>query len=453
MKLYNSYSQTIEELKPIEEGKISMYVCGPTVYNYPHIGNARPIVVFDTLKKALSAQGYEVTFASNYTDVDDKIIKTAIEQNVSEKEITDKFIAAYNDVRRGLHADLPDYAPRVTETMDRIIEFIDKMVKNGSAYQVGGDVYFRVNSDKKYGELSHQSIDDLMVGARIDENEKKENPLDFTLWKETTEGIKWDSPWSKGRPGWHTECVVMINDIFENGRIDIHGGGQDLKFPHHENEIAQSKGLTGKVPAKTWMHVEFLQVDGGKMSKSLGNTYTLDQLQEKGIEPLAYKLFCFTAHYRTKLNFTFDTALATQKALMRLREGFVKHQEGTENIDEQEIKEYENKFLETINDDLNMPAAMGIVWEIVRNEHKSKQFAELLLKFDKVLGLDLENSKKYLEESKNVELPQEIQELLEKRKQARADKNWALSDEIRDNLKEKGYAVKDTKDGMTVEKI
>ena len=205
MKLYNSYSQTIEELKPIEEGKISMYVCGPTVYNYPHIGNARPIVVFDTLKKALSAQGYEVTFASNYTDVDDKIIKTAIEQNVSEKEITDKFIAAYNDVRRGLHADLPDYAPRVTETMDRIIEFIDKMVKNGSAYQVGGDVYFRVNSDKKYGELSHQSIDDLMVGARIDENEKKENPLDFTLWKETTEGIKWDSPWSKGRPGWHTE--------------------------------------------------------------------------------------------------------------------------------------------------------------------------------------------------------------------------------------------------------
>ena len=183
MKLYNSYSQTIEELKPIEPGKISMYVCGPTVYNYPHIGNARPIVVFDTLKKALSAQGYEVTFASNYTDVDDKIIKTAIEQNVTEKEITDKFIVAYNDVRKGLHADLPAYAPRVTETMDRIIEFIDKMVKNGSAYQVGGDVYFRVNSDKKYGELSHQSIDDLMVGARIDENEKKENPLDLLYGK------------------------------------------------------------------------------------------------------------------------------------------------------------------------------------------------------------------------------------------------------------------------------
>ena len=183
MKLYNSYSQTIEELKPIEPGKISMYVCGPTVYNYPHIGNARPIVVFDTLKKTLSAQGYEVTFASNYTDVDDKIIKTAIEQNVTEKEITDKFIVAYNDVRKGLHADLPAYAPRVTETMDRIIEFIDKMVKNGSAYQVGGDVYFRVNSDKKYGELSHQSIDDLMVGARIDENEKKENPLDLLYGK------------------------------------------------------------------------------------------------------------------------------------------------------------------------------------------------------------------------------------------------------------------------------
>ena len=201
------------------------------------------------------------------------------------------------------------------------------------------------------------------------------------------------------------------------------------------------------------MHVEFLQVDGGKMSKSLGNTYILDQLQEKGIEPLAYKLFCFTAHYRTKLNFTFDTALATQKALTRLREGFVKHQQGTENIDEQEIKEYENKFLETINDDLNMPAAMGIVWEIVRNEHKSNHFAELLLKFDKVLGLDLENSKKYLEESKNVELPEDIQDLIEKRKEARENKDWSLSDQIRDELKEKGYIVKDTKEGMTIEKV
>ena len=215
MKLYNSYSLQLEELKPIEPGKVSMYVCGPTVYNYPHIGNARPIAVFDTLKKALSAQGLDVTFVSNYTDVDDKIINAAIENNVSEKEITDKYIEAYNEVRNNLNADLPDVAPRVTETMDQIIEFIDKMVKNGSAYVVDGDVYFRVSSDPKYGELSHQKMEDLMVGARIDENTKKENPLDFTLWKVTEKGIKWDSPWSKGRPGWHTECVVMIQNVFK----------------------------------------------------------------------------------------------------------------------------------------------------------------------------------------------------------------------------------------------
>ncbi|MDD7281435.1 MAG: class I tRNA ligase family protein, partial [Erysipelotrichaceae bacterium] len=209
MKLYNSYSQKIEELKPIKENHISMYVCGPTVYNYPHIGNARPIVVFDTLKKALEVQGYDVTFVSNYTDVDDKIINTAIENNVSEKEITDKYIKAYNEVRLGLHADLPDVSPRVTETMDKIIDFIAKLIEKGAAYQVDGDVYFRIESDPTYGELSHQNMEDLVVGARIDENSKKENPLDFTLWKATDKGIQWDSPWSKGRPGWHTECVVM----------------------------------------------------------------------------------------------------------------------------------------------------------------------------------------------------------------------------------------------------
>ncbi len=224
MKLYNSYTQEIEEIKPIEEGKISMYVCGPTVYNYPHIGNARPIAVFDTLKKAFEAQGYEVKFVSNFTDVDDKIIKKAIEEKKSEKEITDYFIAAYNQTRDQLHADHPDVAPRVTETMDQIINFIQQLIDAGAAYQVGGDVYFRVQSDARYGELSHQQIDDLVVGARIDENSNKENPLDFTLWKETTEGIKWDSPWSQGRPGWHTECVVMIQDVFKKPLIDIHGG-------------------------------------------------------------------------------------------------------------------------------------------------------------------------------------------------------------------------------------
>ena len=264
--------------------------------------------------------------------------------------------------------------------------------------------------------------------------------------------MKWESPWGLSYPGWHIECSAMGRKYLGD-QFDIHTGGIDHIPTHHENEIAQSKGLTGKVPAKFWMHVDFLQVDGGKMSKSLGNTYTLDQLQEKGIEPLAYKLFCFTAHYRTKLNFTFDTALSTQKALNRLREGFVKHQEGNEDISEEKIKEYEDKFLATINDDLNMSSAMGLVWEIVRSAEKSKKYAELLLKFDEVLGLDLLNSKKYLDKAQKLELPEEILELLEQRKQARENKDWALSDQIRDILKEKGYSVKDTKEGMSVEKI
>ena len=235
--------------------------------------------------------------------------------------------------------------------------------------------------------------------------------------------------------------------------FDIHTGGVDHIPTHHENEIAQSKGACGKVPAKFWMHVEFLQVDGGKMSKSLGNVYTLDELQEKGIEPLAYKLFCFTAHYRTKLNFTFDGAISSQKTLNRLREGFIKQEQGNETIEQSVIEEYRNKFDEAINDDLNLPLAMGIIWEVVRNEKKSKQFAELLLEFDKVLGLDLKNSAKYLQEQSNIELPEEILKLVEERKLARQNKDWALSDKIRDELKEKGYNVKDSKEGMTVEKI
>ena len=251
-------------------------------------------------------------------------------------------------------------------------------------------------------------------------------------------------------PGWHLECSAMGRKYLGD-EFDIHTGGVDHIPTHHENEIAQSKGCTGHIPAKRWMHVEFLQVDGGKMSKSLGNTYTLDQLQEKGIEPLAYKLFCYTAHYRTKLNFTFEGALSTQKALNRLREGYLTHLQNDEKIDEEEIKEYKQRFLDAVNDDLNMPLAMGIVWEVVRNNKKSKQFAELLLEFDRILGLDLENSKKYLEEQEKVELPKEILELVEQRKIARENKDWAESDKIRDVLKEKGYTVKDTKEGQIIE--
>ena len=309
MKIYNSMSMKVETFRPLQEGKVSMYVCGPTVYNYPHIGNARPIVVFDTLKRTLQALGYEVKMVSNYTDVDDKIINVAKELGVSEKEVTDKFIKAYNDDRLSLHAMMPDEAPRVTETMDAIIAFIDLLVQKGYAYQVGGDVYFRVGEVKEYGALSHQKTEDLVVGARIDENERKENPLDFTLWKQTDEGIQWDSPWSKGRPGWHTECVVMIHEVFEQPLIDIHGGGMHLKFPHHENEIAQARAAYGTPLANYWIHNGMIDINGVKMSKSLGNVrWAKDLIAEHGGNVIRWMML--SAHYRAPLNMS-DESLET----------------------------------------------------------------------------------------------------------------------------------------------
>ena len=269
IRLYNTLSGKIEEFKPIKPNEVSMYVCGPTVYNHAHIGNARPIIVFDTLRRLFEAQGYMVKYVSNYTDVDDKIIKKAHEENVTEGVVSARYIEAYQKVRDSLNTEPLFATPRVTETMDEIIHFIDKLVQTGHAYQVGGDVYFRVGSVSSYGSFSKQNLEDLQVGARIEENTKKENPLDFALWKETDMGIKWQSPWGEGRPGWHTECVVMIHKEFGD-QIDIHGGGMDLRFPHHENEVAQSQALFHNSIAHYWLHNAMININGEKMSKSLG---------------------------------------------------------------------------------------------------------------------------------------------------------------------------------------
>lgn len=285
MKVFNSLTNKKEEFKPIKEGEVSIYVCGPTVYNYVHIGNTRPMIVFDILRRTFEYLGYKVTFVSNFTDVDDKIIKAAKEEGITEKQLTDKYIQAYEDVRRGLNLLFPTYAPRVTETMQPIIDFIKSLVDDGFAYEVDGDVYFRVTKIHEYGMLSGIKIEDLIAGAseRVEETDKKESSTDFALWKKTDEGIRFDSPWSKGRPGWHTECVVMINDIFDNGRIDIHGGGQDLKFPHHENEIAQSIACHHHPIANIWMHNQMININNQKMSKSLGNVlWAKDLLEELG---------------------------------------------------------------------------------------------------------------------------------------------------------------------------
>ena len=443
MKLFNSMSQKIEEFKPITEGQVSMYVCGPTVYNYPHIGNARPIVVFDTLKRTFMALGYKVKMVSNYTDVDDKIIKVAKECGISEKEVTEKFIKAYNDDRLALHAMMPDAAPKVTETMDAIIAFIDLLVKKEHAYVVDGDVYFRVSSVENYGKLSNQQIDDLMVGARIDENSKKENPLDFTLWKRTEEGIKWESPWSVGRPGWHTECVVMINKEFDgNHLIDIHGGGMDLKFPHHENEIAQSRAAYETGIANYWIHNGMVNIDGEKMSKSLGNViWAKDMIEKIGGDTLRW-LF-LSSHYRSPLNINEEAIETAKKELNKvktpLKQAYVKAGlAGVDLKDEYDVESL-HTFLTAMEDDLNTPNAFAAIFDVVKQLNQVVRQKEIDFT---ALGLKVNAVEKMLDvlgiENHRIVLSEEDKNLHAEWRNAVTQKDFELADKFRAQLIEKG---------------
>lgn len=368
IKIYNSLTNKIEELKTIKPNEVSLYVCGPTVYNYVHIGNMRPVVVFDTFVKFLRYIGYKVTYVSNYTDVDDKIIKRALELNKSEKEVTETYIAAFEEDLAKINAAKPNVTPKVTEYMSQIIDFIAELIEKNAAYVVDGDVYFRVSSVKDYGKLSNTRIDDLLVGARIDENSKKESPLDFTLWKHTDVGIKWDSPWSKGRPGWHTECVVMINSLFENGLIDIHGGGFDLKFPHHENEIAQCEACHAHNLANYWMHNGFININNEKMSKSLGNVVTAHEaLKQYGGNSV--RLLLISTHYRAPVNFSTDLLESNKNELVKmsntLKQLAVKLQ-----AEEKPLEGYKashiTPFLEALADDLNTSNALSELYSVIK---------------------------------------------------------------------------------------
>ncbi len=364
IRLYNTKDLQVEEFKPIHEGHVDMYVCGPTVYNYAHIGNARPMVVFDVLKRLFEAEGYTVKYVSNFTDVDDKIINKAIEENVSESVITDRYIKAYQDLRKQLNTELPDVTPRVTETMDGIISFIADLVKAGAAYVAdNGDVYYSVDSDPKYGEISHQKLDYLEAGARIDVNEGKKNPYDFALWKKTDKGIQWDSPWGKGRPGWHTECVVMINQNLGE-KIDIHGGGADLRFPHHENECAQQESLHHNTLANYWVHNAMININGEKMSKSLGK----DVLDRLGTNLTRWLMS--SVHYRKELNFseeTIDTARKElEKVLTPIRQYDIKSQLAKEAEPEGYEEASFRAFLDQMDDDMNTPNAYTVIFETVR---------------------------------------------------------------------------------------
>lgn len=382
IRLYNSKTLQIEEFKEIQKGHVNMYVCGPTVYNYAHIGNARPMIVFDVLKRLLQAVGYTVTYASNFTDVDDKIINKAKQEGISEKEVAQRYILAYQELRTLLNTQQPDITPRVTETMEEIIAFIDDLVQHGYAYEVNGDVYFAVEHVDTYGEISHQILDQLEVGARIEENTQKKNPFDFALWKKTEEGIQWDSPWGKGRPGWHTECVVMINNHLGE-MIDIHGGGMDLKFPHHENEVAQQEACHHNTLANYWIHNAMVNIDGEKMSKSLGNTLWAKDVVGKLGTPLTRWLVS-SVHYRKELNFSEETINAAKKELDKVTAAlkqadlrFARQQVVLNN--DYDVESYQ-AFIEQMADDMNTPNAYAVIFDTVKKLNQSLRQKEIDLK-------------------------------------------------------------------------
>ena len=418
-----------------------MYVCGPTVYNYPHIGNMRPVVVFDTLRRFLSYIGFKVTYVSNFTDVDDKIIKEAQKEGKTEKELTEFYIQEFLKATKLIGSDKPTITPKVTEYIQKIIEYVDNLVKLGAAYVVDGDVYFRVSKIKDYGALSGINVDDLMVGARIEENSKKESPLDFALWKTTTEGIKWQSPWGEGRPGWHTECCVMIDTIFPDHFIDIHGGGYDLKFPHHENEIAQAEAMHGNKIANYWMHKAFINFGNEKMSKSLGNVvYAKDMLEKYG--GAVTRLVILNAHYRQPVNFTDETVTAAMQEVNKMQMAYKQMalQLQVNNIDMEKGKPlYIDKFIEALADDLNTANALAELYNLIKESNQTirsreidfeklnNQFKSLTDMFY-VLGLNITYTK----------LTDEDRVLYQEYLASKTEKNFAKSDEIRQILMNKG---------------
>lgn len=437
--VYNSLRNQIEPLKPIKENEISMYVCGPTVYGDIHIGNCRPVIVFDVLYRVLTYIGYKVTYMSNITDVDDKIIKKALEENVSESVISSRYFEHYLELRKDLNAINPTYMPKVTDNIENIINFIAKLIELGFAYEKNGDVFFRVNKVEGYGRLSNLNLDDLQVGARIEENSLKENPADFALWKKTDVGIKWDSPWSKGRPGWHTECVVMINSLYPNGLIDIHGGGFDLKFPHHENEIAQSYACSKTLLANVWMHNGYINMNNVKMSKSLGNVKSGREIVDKyGVNITRWAVI--STHYRAPINFSDEVMDAASKEVNKiidaLRQASVKLQLNDVNNDALD-NELIDRFVDTLLDDLNTSNAQTVIFEITKllNQSLRGRDLDLLAKYYNTLKVCIDLLG--LKENK-IELTKEDKELFNKWNEYKSNKDFNSADEVRKVLIERG---------------
>ena len=464
MKIFNTLTRRKEEFVPLEEGKVKMYVCGPTVYNLIHIGNARPMIIFDTVRRYMEYKGYEVNYVSNFTDVDDKIIKKAIEEGVSAEEISTRYIKECKKDMADMNVKPATTAPQATQEIQGMIDMIQTLIDKGYAYPAAdGTVYFRVKKFKEYGKLSHNNLDDLQSGFRslkVSGEDQKEDPLDFVLWKPKKEGEpSWPSPWCDGRPGWHIECSVMSKKYLGE-EIDIHAGGEDLIFPHHENEIAQSECCNGKIFARYWMHNGFLNIDNRKMSKSLGNFRTVRQIGEQ-YDLQVLRFFMLNAHYRSPLNFSADLMEAAKNSLERILEAAGKLSDrrdngAAENITEEELallKEAEGfvtKFEAAMDDDFNTADALAAIFELVKfantnvDENSSREFAgglyEELFKLSDVLGLKIEKKEEILDK--------EIEDLIQERQAARKAKDFKRADEIRDELLKKGIILKDTREGV-----
>lgn len=460
IKIYNTLTREKEEFKPLQNGKVSMYVCGPTVYNYIHIGNARPAIVFDTVRRYFEHRGYDVTYVLNFTDIDDKIIQAARDMEKNTLEVADKFIDAYLEDVKTLGVKEATYHPRVTETINEIIQFIQDLIDKGFAYEAkNGDVYFKPREFDGYGKLSHQSIDELRSGARIQVGEAKNDPLDFALWKKAKDSeTAWDSPWGKGRPGWHIECSAMAKKYLGE-TIDIHAGGQDLTFPHHENEIAQSEARNGEPFANYWMHNGYINIDNEKMSKSLGNFVLARELIEAH-DPQVIRFFMLSVHYRHPINFSHELLEATKNSLDRIKTAYfnLEHRkQASMNLEVNskewlaKINEFNKRFIEEMDDDFNTANAISILFDIAKEANvylESKQtstnvieaFQESISSILNVLGISIEEEQELLDE--------DIEALIEERNEARKERNFERADEIRDLLKEKDIILEDTPQGV-----
>ncbi len=462
MKLYSTLTRQKEELRTIEEGTVSIYSCGPTVYQYAHIGNMRSYVFMDILRRVLKYNGYKLKHVMNITDVghlvsdadegEDKMMKTARAAQKTPWEIAEYYTGVFLGDIAELNIERPEYIPKATDNIDEMLAFVEALVEKGFGYETSDGIYFDIMKFKGYGKLSKLDLEGQIAGARVDVNEEKRHPADFALWKKAPKEhiMQWPSRWGMGYPGWHIECSAMSRKYLGD-EFDIHTGGVDHIPVHHENEIAQSEALLGHPAVRYWLHGEFLLVDNGKMSKSLGNTYTVSDIKKKGYSPLAFRYMCLNANYRSKLNFTWDGIKAAQVALDRLLDGVLSHKNADSSavVEPGVIEAFDKEFLEAVNDDLNIPRALGVTWNVVRYATKSNDLYRLLVKMDDVLGLDFANvAEKSADEAQTLD--PEIEELVRRRQEARQVKNWKLADELRDKINAMGWQMEDTPQGVKI---